>query len=105
MIVDLIAGAALIVGSATLNNNMLPSVADILTYLKGLKPLNLVGAVFGSYGWSGEATVHVKKILEGMDVELVDDILKVKFVPDGEVLDRCHALGEAVALRLTGEKE
>ena len=101
---EVLEAGALLVGSSTLNNNMLPSVADVLTYLKGLKPLNLVGAVFGSYGWSGEATVHVKKILEEMGVDLVDDILKVKFVPDEEVLDRCFTLGEAVAGRLTREQ-
>jgi len=102
---EVLDAGALLVGSSTLNNNMLPAVADILTYLKGLKPLNLIGAVFGSYGWSGEATVHVKKILEEMGVDLVDDIMKVRFVPDGEVLDRCYALGETVAGRLSRNQE
>ena len=45
---------ALVVGSPTLNNGVFPTVADVLTYIKGLKPRNLFGAAFGSYGWSGE---------------------------------------------------
>ena len=44
---------AVIVGSATHNNNVLPGIADVLTYMKGLRPLNRVGAACGSYGWSG----------------------------------------------------
>ena len=46
---------AVIVGSATHNNNVLPGIADVLTYMTGLRPLNRVGAAFGSYGWSGES--------------------------------------------------
>lgn len=33
---------AVIVGSATHNNNVLPGIADVLTYMKGLRPLNRV---------------------------------------------------------------
>jgi flavorubredoxin len=84
-----------------LNNNIFPSVADVMTYLKGLRPLNLVGAVFGSYGWSGEATVHLKKMLEGMGVDIVGDILKVKFVPGDDTLERCFLLGGEVAAKLS----
>ena len=50
---------AIICGTSTLNNNMLPRMADMLTYMKGLKPVNRIGAVFGSYGWSGEAVGQV----------------------------------------------
>ncbi|MCK5487260.1 MAG: flavodoxin domain-containing protein, partial [Desulfobacterales bacterium] len=46
---------AVIVGGPTLNNGLFPSLADFLSYMKGLKPLNKIGAAFGSYGWSGEA--------------------------------------------------
>ncbi len=102
---EILEAGALIVGSPTMNNNMFPTVADILTYLKGLKPANLIGAAFGSYGWSGEAAIQIKKVLESMGVDLVDDVLKVKYVPDGDDLARCHALGEAVAGRLVGDRE
>jgi flavorubredoxin len=46
--------AAVVVGSPTLNNQLFPTVADILTYMKGLKPVGRIGAAFGSYGWSGK---------------------------------------------------
>lgn len=47
---ELLDAGALVVGSPTLNNHLFPTVADVLTYLRGLKRLNLVGAAFGSYG-------------------------------------------------------
>ena len=55
VVYEVLDAGALIVGSPTLNNNILPQMADVMTYLKGLKPANLIGAAFGSYGWSGES--------------------------------------------------
>jgi flavorubredoxin len=76
---------------------MYPTLADLLIYLKGLRPKNLVGAAFGSYGWSGEAVGQVRGILEEMKVDLVDAGLRVKYVPDGDALSQCYELGHKVA--------
>ena len=97
---ELLDAGALLVGTATLNNGMLPAVADVLTYVKGLKPRNLVGGAFGSFGWSGEGAKHVNEVLEQMAVELVREPLSVKYVPDAEALDACRSLGAGVAARL-----
>jgi flavorubredoxin len=97
---EVLDAGALVVGSPTLNNNMYPTVADLLTYLKGLKPKNLIGAAFGSYGWSGEAVGQVREVLEGMKVDLVDDGLRVKFVPGTDALNQCFELGRKVAERV-----
>jgi flavorubredoxin len=102
---ELLDAGALIVGSPTLNNNIFPSVADVMTYLKGLKPANKIGAVFGSYGWSGEATVQLKRILEGMGIDMAGEIMKVKYVPGDEVLEDCFDLGREIAGRLARERE
>ncbi|MFH1538452.1 MAG: FprA family A-type flavoprotein [bacterium] len=97
---ELLDAGALIVGSPTLNNNMFPTVADCLTYIKGLKPGGLVGAAFGSYGWSGEAVKQVEEILKSMNVRLVGEGVRSRYVPDGEMLERCNQLGKAVAEEL-----
>ena len=94
---EILDAGALVVGSPTLNNNMYPTVADLLTYLKGLKPKNLVAAAFGSYGWSGEAVGQVKGMLEEMKIDLVNEGLRVKFVPDSDALQQCYDLGLQVA--------
>ena len=49
VVTELIDSAALIVGSPTLNGEILPSVADVMTYVKGLRPRNLVGSAFGGF--------------------------------------------------------
>jgi flavorubredoxin len=87
---------ALICGSPTLNNGMLPKMADVLHYMRGLKPLNKIGASFGSFGWSGEGMKMVGQALEDMKVELVDPGIKVQFVPDAQVLEQCVEMGRKI---------
>ncbi len=77
-----------------------PTVADILTYIKGLRPQNLIGAAFGSYGWSGEAVKQITGVLKEMRVELVGEPVNIRYVPDKEALEKCRALGKLVAEKL-----
>jgi len=100
VITEVLEAGALLVGSPTLNNNIFPSVADVLTYMRGLKPRNLVGAAFGSYGWSGEGARQVNDYLTDMKVELVRDPLNLSFRPDSEGIEQCRQLGAAVGKRL-----
>jgi flavorubredoxin len=83
----------LVIGSSTLNNNLMPSVADILTYLKGLRPLNKIGFAFGSYGWSGESVKQINEYLQSANVELVSEGIRTKYVPDQVALQACFDAG------------
>ncbi|MHB9129812.1 MAG: FprA family A-type flavoprotein [Armatimonadota bacterium] len=100
VVTQVLGAGALLVGSPTLNNNMLPTVADVLTYLKGLRPTNLIGASFGSFGWGGEAVGQVREMLTAMKVDIVNDGVKIKYVPDNEALAQCFDLGVQVAQTL-----
>ncbi len=97
---ELLDAGALLVGSPTLNNQMYPSMAGLMTYLKGLRPKGLIGAAFGSYGWGGQAVAQLDKALDEMGVERVEKGLKVQYVPDTDALVGCRALGERVAAAL-----
>ena len=97
---ELLDAGALVVGSPTLNNNIFPTVADLLTYMEGLKPKNLIGGAFGSYGWSGEAVKVIEKYLDSMKVEKVCDFLKVQYVPTAQDLEKCHDYGLKIAEKL-----
>jgi flavorubredoxin len=97
---EVLDAGALIVGSPTLNNNILPQMADVMTYLKGLKPANLIGAAFGSYGWSGESVKDLEGLLKEMKVEIAAEAISVKNVPDSGVLEKCSELGKAIAAEL-----
>lgn len=83
---ELLEAKYICVGSPTLNNNMLPSVASLLTYLKGLAPKNRVGLAFGSYGWGGQSIGLVREDLEKCKFEMWDDI-KCQYIPFEKQLD------------------
>jgi len=97
---ELLEAGGLIVGSPTINNQLFPTVADLLTYIRGLKPQNKVGAAFGSFGWSGESVRILTEDLREMGVEIVSDAVSAQYVPDAAALESCQALGEAVAKRV-----
>jgi len=100
---EILDAGALVIGSPTINNQIFPTVADCLTYLKGLRPKNLVGAAFGSYGWSGEAVKHLEAELDAMKIERAADGLRIKYVPDEDALVRARELGFTVAGKLAGK--
>ena len=86
---------AVVVGSPTLNNGLFPTVSDFLTYMKGLKPLNKIGAAFGSYGWSGEAPKQITRELEDMKFDIVEAV-KHQYIPDANALESSYELGCAI---------
>jgi flavorubredoxin len=94
---------AVLVGSPTLNNGLFPTVSDFLTYMKGLKPKNKIGAAFGSHGWSGEAPKIITKELEGMQFEMVDP-LQHQYVPDSNNLDACYEFGRDIGRRICAQE-
>jgi flavorubredoxin len=98
---EMLDAGALIVGSPTINNNIFPTVADIFVYLKGLKPVGLIGAAFGSYGWSGESVGQVEELLGGMKVEIAGEAVRANYVPDEKILEACRKLGGSIAEKLS----
>jgi flavorubredoxin len=96
IITELMDSKAVIVGSSTLNNGMLPRMADMLCYMKGLKPMNKFAASFGSYGWSGEAVKQIGKSLEEMKMKVFGPGISLQFVPDHEGLKKCVDLGREI---------
>jgi flavorubredoxin len=70
--------------------------------MKGLKPLNKIGAAFGSYGWSGEAVKLINRELEEMNIELIDPGLRVNYVPDRNALEKCREFGRRIGQAVNG---
>ncbi len=87
---------ALVLGSPTLNNGLLPRMAGFLMYMRGLKPQNKIAASFGSYGWSGECVKLLNESLVDMRLELVDEGVRYIYVPTDENLEECVALGQRI---------
>ncbi|MGA2226504.1 MAG: FprA family A-type flavoprotein [Syntrophobacteraceae bacterium] len=94
---EILTAKVLVIGSPTINEGVFPSVALLLSYLKGLHPLKKRGMAFGSYGWSGEATKVVEAEMKAMGIEIMEPGLGVVYVPGEEELQQCMELGERIA--------
>jgi anaerobic nitric oxide reductase flavorubredoxin len=90
----------LLVGSATINNGVLPTVAPFLREMEGLRPKNKLAAAFGSYGWGGGATITIEKTLKSAGMELVAPAITVKWVPDKTELQKCYEYGQEFAKKI-----
>jgi len=97
---EVLDAGALLVGSSTINNGVFPTVADVMSYLKGLRPKNLIGAVFGSYGWSGEAVKLLEALFDEMKIERVGESVRIEYVPGEDALRTCFELGRRVGWKL-----
>lgn len=101
VIADLLEAKAVVVGSPTLNNNIFPTVADFLAYMRGLKPMNKIGGAFGSYGWAGGAKKIVEAEMQAAGIQLVESDIDFVFKPSGDEARRAlewgTALGEKIA--------
>ncbi len=87
IITDIFTSKYLAVGSPTINNQMMPTIAAFLCYLKGLRPVNHKGFAFGSYGWGGQSIGYVEDELKAAGVEIILDKIRIANVPTAAQLD------------------
>lgn len=103
VVTELLDARGFVLGSPTLNNGILPRMADLLCYAKGLRFTGKVGAAFGSYGWGGEAVKLLNGTLDDMKVRRVHEGLRVQYVPTEGDLESCRDLGRTVADAILAE--
>ncbi len=100
VIAEALDSRGLVFGSPTLNNGILPRMAALLSYMKGLKPREKIGAAYGSYGWSGEAVKIMNNYMKEMDFDVVEPGIRVKYVPTHDHLKECVEMGKRIGLAI-----
>lgn len=73
---------AIAVGSPTVGNDILSSVAGWLVFLKSLKFKKKKAAAFVCYGWSGESVKILKEKLTNAGFSVVDEEVKSLWNPN-----------------------
>ncbi|MDA8407172.1 MAG: FprA family A-type flavoprotein, partial [Deltaproteobacteria bacterium] len=94
---EILTSKIIVVGSPTINEGIFPSVAQLLSYLKGLHPLKKKGVAFGSYGWGGEAIEAINSEMRASGIEVVEPGLGIVYVPMDRDIEACLQLGERIA--------
>jgi len=101
---ELLETKGLLLGSATINTGILPTLAPFLREMEGLRPRNKLAAAFGSYGWGGGATATIEKSLKAAGMELAAPAITVKWVPDKDELQKCYEYGREFAKKIKAAK-
>lgn len=90
---ELFSAGAIALGSPTLNNGCMPTLAMHMAFIKGLGFKGRRGMVFGSYGWNAMGQKALSEFMKGAGVEEVCPPVSTVFSPDDESLKRCYEAG------------
>lgn len=74
------------VGTPTINRDAPPQIWHALSLFSLVTPKARIAAVFGSFGWSGEAVKMIEERLQGLRFKMPVPSLSVRFTPTGENL-------------------
>jgi len=87
--------AAIIVGSTTINQNILLPVYRLFAVINPLRDKGKLAGGFGSFGWSGESRELIRSNLENLKLDYFGDGVFVKFSPDQDEQALAVAYGKA----------
>ena len=96
-LVDMIENSdALLIGSPTINQDALKPVWDLLSQVSPITNRGKIGGAFGSYGWSGEAVGMINQRLKSLKFRVVDEGIRVNFVPSDKDIEDIVSYGNKV---------
>jgi len=103
ILAEMLDAKAILIGSSTHDNGILPNMAGFLDFLKGLKPKGRVAAAFGSYGWARGAVTSINEVLKEAGCEVFEPGLEVKYVPSEEDIKSCEKFALDILNRIKGK--
>jgi len=100
IITEIFKSKGILLGAPTVNNVSMHSIGGLMEMVQGLKFKKKYAAAFGSYGWSGEAVGQMTEALSKAGFSLVNDGLKMLWVPDEEGIKTCYNFGYEFASKI-----
>jgi len=97
IITEVFRSKAVAVGSPTVNNGILSTMAAILTLIEEMKFKGKKAAVFGCYGWSGESPRILHQWMKKAGFDVMDEGIRYKWHPDDAGLTAAFEYGRKFA--------
>jgi NADH oxidase (H2O-forming) len=94
---------AFVIGTPTFNGDAVPPVWDIVNLFWTVYRTGKKAAVFGSYGWSGEAPKLVADRLAGLKLKVFEEQYRARLIPSAEELTELKAYTGRVAAFFGGK--
>jgi len=94
---EMLDAPAVAIGTSTLNMQMMPQMAAVMTYLKGLKFREKSAFAFGSSGWGPGGPEQVHQCLEQLNWNIIAPPIRAKNRPTEEILQSCRKAASELA--------
>ncbi|NMB35236.1 MAG: anaerobic nitric oxide reductase flavorubredoxin [Firmicutes bacterium] len=97
LITEVFKSKAVAIGSPTIANNILHSVAGFIHLMKGLRFKRKKAAAFGCYGWSGESVKVINELMADAGFEIINEGYRNQWNPDDDAQKAAVDFGKALA--------
>ncbi|MCB8994587.1 MAG: FprA family A-type flavoprotein [Bacteroidales bacterium] len=94
---------AILIGSPTINQNTLLPVYKLFSLINPIRDKGKPAAVFGSYGWSGEAVKLIEDHLRNLKLKIYMEGMAEKFYPYDGKSERLAEFGKAFGEKMLEE--
>jgi flavorubredoxin len=97
LITEVFKSKAVIMGSPTISNSILHSLAGFIQLMKELKFKNKKAAAFGCFGWSGESVKVLNDLMGNAGFEVINEGFRNQWQPDADVQKAAVDFGKKIA--------
>ena len=97
LITEVFKSKTAVIGSPTIANSILHSVAGFIHLMKELKFKGKKAAAFGCYGWSGESVKVINELMENAGFEVVSEGFRNQWNPDDGAQKAAVDFGKTIA--------
>ena len=98
LITEVFKSKTVVMGSPTMSNSILHSVAGFIHLMKEMRFKNKKAAAFGCYGWSGESVKVINELMKDAGFEVAGEGFKNQWNPDADAQKAAVDFGRKIAL-------
>lgn len=103
IITEIFKSKAVLIGSPTVNNGIMYSIAGLLELVRGLKFKNKKAASFGCFGWHDVSTKTIEGLLQDAGFEIISEPVSCIWEPDETMINRSFLFGKQFVEKLNVE--
>ncbi|MGI6734520.1 MAG: anaerobic nitric oxide reductase flavorubredoxin [Anaerovoracaceae bacterium] len=97
LITEVFKSKTVVIGSPTISNSILHSIAGFIHLMKGLKFKGKKAAAFGCYGWSGECVKVINELMVNAGFEVALEGYRNQWNPGADAQKEAVDFGKAIA--------
>lgn len=97
VITEIFKSKTVVIGSPTVSNNILHTMAGFIQMVKGFRFKGKKAAAFGCYGWSGEGVKVINDLMSEAGFEVTTEGYRNNWNPDGAAQEAAEEFGRTVA--------